>query len=53
MGRIVFDIAAQQFRLVLKKGETATFRHRFIIKTDGFATDEEIQNFYNDFCNGK
>jgi hypothetical protein len=53
MGSAVFEPSAQPFRLVLKKGETVTFRHRFIVKTNGFAADEEIQNFYNDFCNGK
>jgi hypothetical protein len=50
MGSRVFDPSAQQFRLVLKKGETVTFRHRFIVKTNGFATDDEMQNFYKDFC---
>ncbi|MDR1746352.1 MAG: PmoA family protein [Tannerella sp.] len=44
MGSKVFDPAASPFRLVLKKGESVTFKHRIAFKTNGFATDEELND---------
>ncbi|MDR1380853.1 MAG: PmoA family protein [Tannerella sp.] len=42
MGSRVFDSSAPLFQLVLKRGESVTLRHRIIIKTNGFATDAEL-----------
>ncbi|MDR2473786.1 MAG: PmoA family protein, partial [Tannerella sp.] len=42
LGNKVFDPSASEFKLSLKRGKKAVFRHRIIVKTNGFATDEEL-----------
>ncbi|MDR1602534.1 MAG: PmoA family protein [Tannerella sp.] len=42
MGSRVFDRSSPLFELTLKRGETVTFRHCIAIKTNGFATDSEL-----------
>jgi hypothetical protein len=42
MGSRAFDSSAPPFKLTLKRGETVSFRHCIAIKTNGFATDEEL-----------
>ncbi|MDR0756770.1 MAG: PmoA family protein [Tannerella sp.] len=42
MGSRVFDPSLPLFRLTLKRGETVSFRYCIVIKTDGFATDREL-----------
>ncbi|MDR1779778.1 MAG: PmoA family protein [Tannerella sp.] len=42
MGARVFDADAPLFRLVLHRGEKAVFRHLFVVKTNGFASDAEL-----------
>jgi hypothetical protein len=42
LGSKSFNSSDPLFQLVLKRGESATFRHRIVIKTNGFATDEEL-----------
>ncbi|MDR1982020.1 MAG: PmoA family protein [Tannerellaceae bacterium] len=42
MGSRVFDPDAALFVLTLPPGESVTFKHLFAVKTNGFATDEEL-----------
>lgn len=49
MGSRAFDPAAPVFRLVLKRGEQVTLRHRIVVKTNGFATDAELNKLEADF----
>ncbi len=48
MGRKVFDDTLEPFKLILKKGESVTFRHRFVVAT-GDLTDAEIELLKSDF----
>ena len=42
MGSEVFDKDAPQFKLTLPPGQSVVFKHQIIVKTGGFATDEEL-----------
>lgn len=42
LGSQVFNPSNPLSRLVLKRGEPVTFRHRIVIQTGGFATDAEL-----------
>jgi len=48
MGRQVFNRKLDKFQLVLKKGESLTFRHRFVV-ANGKLTKEEVEALYGDF----
>ena len=37
------------FQEKLNPGQSTTFRHMIVIKTNGFATDEELNKIFNDF----
>ena len=49
MGSRVFDKDAPQFTLTLKPGESVIFKHLIIVKTGGFATDEELNRQFERF----
>lgn len=51
MGSQVFEHSAPFFRLILKPGESVTFRHLVIVKTGGFASDEELNRIFAAFNN--
>jgi len=42
LGSEVFNKDAPQFKLTLNPGRSVIFKHQIIVKTGGFATDEEI-----------
>ena len=42
MGAQAFNPDAPVFKLTLNPGQSTTFRHLIIVKTNGFATDEEM-----------
>jgi hypothetical protein len=46
MGSRAFDPSEPPFKLVLKPGETVTFRHTLVVKTNGFATDDELDRLF-------
>ena len=48
MGSKVFNEANPQFELVLKKGESLTFRHRFVVSSRDLS-DQEIKEIYSSF----
>jgi len=48
LGRNVYNPKLDRFRLVLKKGESITFRHRFVVAT-GKLNDQEVEAIYKDF----
>lgn len=49
MGSRAFDKDASLFSLTLNPGESITFKHLIIIKTGGFATDEELNYRFTEF----
>ncbi len=49
MGSQVFDKDAPLFQLILNPGETAVFKHMIIVKTGGFATDDELSQQFARF----
>ncbi|MDR1672900.1 MAG: PmoA family protein [Bacteroidales bacterium] len=49
LGSQVFDKEAPLFSLKLNPGESVTFKHLIVIKTNGFATDEELNNLADKF----
>lgn len=49
MGSQVFDKESPLFTLTLNPGESVTFKHLIIIKTGGFATDEELNQKFSEF----
>ena len=49
MGARAFDKDAQPFKLILNPGQSTTFRHLIIIKTNGFVSDNELQHLFADF----
>ncbi|MDR1407435.1 MAG: PmoA family protein [Tannerella sp.] len=42
LGSRAYNPSSPPFRLTLKRGETVTLRHCIAVKTDGFATDDEL-----------
>jgi len=48
MGRQVYNRELVKFQLILKKGETLTFRHRFMVAT-GNLTHQELESLYMEF----
>jgi hypothetical protein len=49
MGSNVFEKGAPEFTLRLKKGESVTFKHLILVKTNGFITDEEMEQIFDNF----
>lgn len=49
MGSQVFDKDAPLFVLTLKPGESTVFKHMIIVKTGGFATDNELNEKFAGF----
>jgi len=49
MGSQVFNKDEPQFKLTLNPGESITFKHKIIVKTGGFATDEELNRQFRNF----
>ena len=49
MGSQVFDKTHPLFKLTLNPGQSTTFRHLILVKTGGFATDEEMNLLFTQF----
>ena len=49
MGSQVFDKNNPLFKWTLEPGQTITFRHLILVKTGGFATDEEMNRLFTQF----
>ena len=49
MGAQAFNKDAPLFQLVLKRGQSTTFRHLIVVKTNGFASDDEMNQIFADF----
>jgi len=49
MGSRALDKNEPLFVLQLKPGESTTFRHLIVIKTNGFVTDDELNKMFDDF----
>ena len=49
MGSLAFEPDAPFFKLVLNPGQSFTMKHLIVIKTGGFATDDEINQKFNVF----
>ena len=49
MGAQAFNREAPQFKLTLNPGQSTTFRHLIIVKTGGFATDDELNRQFDRF----
>ncbi len=49
MGSQAFDKKNPLFKLTLNPGQSITFRHRIVVKTGGFITDEEMNRLFSDF----
>jgi hypothetical protein len=49
MGSQVFDKDAPKYKLTLPPGETVIFKHKIIVKTGGFVTDEEMNKQFEQF----
>jgi hypothetical protein len=48
LGRQVYNRELEKFQLILLKGETLTFRHRFVVASGKLPT-REIESLYKDF----
>ena len=48
LGRNVYNRKLERFRLVLLKGETLSFRHRFVVAM-GHLSPDEVESLYQDF----
>ena len=49
MGAQVFDKNAPLFKLTLNPGQSTTFKHLIIVKTNGFITDAEMNRYFDQF----
>jgi hypothetical protein len=49
MGRQAFDKDASLFQLVLNPRQSVTFKHLIVVKTGGFATDEDMNRLFAEF----
>jgi len=49
MGRQVYNRELEKFQLVLKKDESLTFRHRFVV-ANGNLTHQEVEELFVDFA---
>jgi hypothetical protein len=48
LGRQAYNRNLEKFQLILKKGESITFRHRFVV-ANGKLTPQEVEDLYEDF----
>jgi hypothetical protein len=48
LGRQVYNRELEKFQLILEKGETLTFRHRFVV-VSGMLTHQETEALFRDF----
>jgi hypothetical protein len=48
LGRNVFNKKLERFRLVMDKGDSITFRHRFVVAR-GLLTSQEVETLYENF----
>jgi len=48
LGRQVYNRNLEKFQLILKRGESITFRHRFVV-ANGKLTPQEVETLYQDF----
>jgi len=51
MGSQGFDETKSRFSLTLNPGQSTTFRHLIVVKTNGFASDDEMNQLFVDFNN--
>jgi len=49
MGSQALDKNEPLFVLQLKPGESTIFKHLIMVKTNGFATDDELNQIFADF----
>jgi len=49
LGAQAFNPDAPQFKLTLNPGQSLTFKHLIVVKTGGFATDEEMNRLFDCF----
>jgi len=49
MGAQAFNENAPQFKLVLNRGQSTTFRHLIVVKTNGFVSDNEMNQLFVNF----
>jgi hypothetical protein len=49
MGAQVFIENTPQFKLTLNPGKSTVFKHLIVVKTNGFASDDEINKLANGF----
>jgi len=48
LGQKIYSEGREELNLMLRKGETAVFKHRLMI-VDGFPSDEAVERFYEEF----
>ncbi len=48
LGRKVYNRKLEKFQLILKKGESISFRHRFVV-ANGLLSGEDVEELYTDF----
>jgi len=49
MGAQAFNEEASQFKLMITRGQTTTFKHLMAVKTNGFVTDDEMNQLFAAF----
>lgn len=49
LGRKAFNKALEPMQFTLKKGEKICFKHKLVLKSGGFASDEELNELYHRF----
>jgi len=52
LGRSVYNRKLDSFQMILRLGDTLTFRHRFAVST-GILPDEKVEALYLDFVSGQ
>ena len=52
LGRSVYNRKLDKFEMILHKGDTLTFRHRFAVST-GFLPDKKVEALFRDFASEK
>lgn len=53
LGRNAFDKKLDEIQFTLKKGEQIQFRHKLVLKSGGFASDEELNKLWYHFSHGQ
>lgn len=49
LGRKAFDKGLDPIQYILKKGDTISFKHKLVLKSGGYASDEEMNELYHHF----